>query len=113
MNAIASGVSRFLLALKACFFQAEPAGTLVFDIEGLGGSASDRREIAPTQSTPPSSLCHQPRQWQTATSEWINTITKPSSPLLTPVRTVVRVTTLDNFTTRREELATSWWTLCH
>ncbi len=48
MNAIASGgeMSRFLLALKACFSQAEPAGTLVFDEIDVGVSGRVAQAIA-------------------------------------------------------------------
>ena len=117
MNAIASGgeMSRFLLALKACFSQAEPAGTLVFDEIDVGVSGRVAQAIAEklhqlSQRHQVLCVTHQPLVAAMADRHFRvdkHTITQPSFP--TPhsaVRTVVRVTTLDNFNTRREELAT-------
>lgn len=117
MNAIASGgeMSRFLLALKACFSQAEPAGTLVFDEIDVGVSGRVAQAIAEklhqlSQRHQVLCVTHQPLVAAMADRHFRvdkHIITQPSFPTPhSPVRTVVRVTTLDNFNTRREELAT-------
>ena len=117
LTAIASGgeMSRFLLALKATFSQSEAAGTLVFDEIDVGVSGRVTQAIAEklhqlSQRHQVLCVTHQPLVAAMADRHFRvdkQVIDQPS--LFTPdsdVRTVVRVTTLDNFTTRREELAT-------
>ncbi|HCF27291.1 MAG TPA: DNA repair protein RecN [Cyanobacteria bacterium UBA11049] len=126
--AIASGgeMSRFLLALKACFSHAEPAGTLIFDEIDVGVSGRVAQAIAEklhqlSQRHQVLCVTHQPlvaamadRHFrvdkQIVAQETVvgSGLTDRSSlPIQeTEIRTVVRVTALDNLTTRREELAT-------
>ncbi len=137
LMAIASGgeMSRFLLALKACFSQADAAGTLVFDEIDVGVSGRVAQAIAEklhqlSQRHQVLCVTHQPLVAAMADRHFRvdkHTITQQSavngqpkkqdaeeSKIQNPkskiepsdVRTVVRVTALDNFTTRREELAT-------
>lgn len=123
MSETASGgeMSRFLLALKACFAQIDSASTLVFDEIDVGVSGRVAQAIAQKfhqLSHRHQVLCvtHQPiiaamadqhfrvnKQIIAAAAEIHNpdTITPPITP---DVRTVVRVTKLDN-QERREELA--------
>jgi len=75
---------------------------------GVSRVAQAIAEIAPTQSTTKffvSPTNRSSQQWQTATSEWINTSSSTPSPL-PPQCVQLFGTTLDNFNTRREELAT-------
>jgi DNA repair protein RecN (Recombination protein N) len=112
LTAIASGgeMSRFLLALKACFSQADPAGTLVFDEIDVGVSGKVAQAIAlklHQLSDRQQVLCvtHQPLVAAMADRHFrvdklvVDTTSAPD------VRTVVRVKSLDNVSTRREELA--------
>ena len=125
--AIASGgeMSRFLLALKACFSNAEPAGTLIFDEIDVGVSGRVAQAIAQklhqlSQRHQVLCVTHQPlvaamadRHFrvdkQIVAQETVveASLTDKSSQTIheAEVRTVVRVTALDNLITRREELA--------
>jgi len=125
--AIASGgeMSRFLLALKACFSNAEPAGTLIFDEIDVGVSGRVAQAIAEklhqlSQRHQVLCVTHQPLVAAMAdrhfrvdkqivaqeTGVGADLTYKSSQPVQeTEIRTVVRVTALDNLTTRREELA--------
>lgn len=115
LTAIASGgeMSRFLLALKACFSESDPAGTLVFDEIDVGISGRVTQVIAEklhqlSQRHQVLCVTHQPLVAAMADRHFrVDKVFESS--LLVPdseVRTVVQVTALDNFTTRREELAT-------
>lgn len=116
LTAIASGgeMSRFLLALKACFSEAEAAGTLVFDEIDVGVSGRVTQAIAEklhqlSQRHQVLCVTHQPVVAAMADRHFrVDKQVIDQTSLLTPseVRTVVRVTALDNFSTRREELAT-------
>ena len=119
LTAIASGgeMSRFLLALKACFSQADADTTLVFDEIDVGVSGRVAQAIAEKlhqlgQISQVLCVTHQPlvaamadRHFrvdkQVITSDTGNK-TNNGHP---EQRTVVRVTSLDNLTKRREELA--------
>ena len=125
--AIASGgeMSRFLLALKACFSNAEPAGTLIFDEIDVGVSGRVAQAIAHklhqlSQRHQVLCVTHQPLVAAMAdrhfrvdkqivaqeTGVGAGLTDQPSQPIQeAEVRTVVRVTALDNLITRREELA--------
>ncbi len=125
--AIASGgeMSRFLLALKACFSNAEPAGTLIFDEIDVGVSGRVAQAIAQklhqlSQRHQVLCVTHQPLVAAMAdrhfrvdkqivaqeTGVAAGLTDKSSQPIQeAEVRTVVRVTALDNLITRREELA--------
>ena len=125
--AIASGgeMSRFLLALKACFSNAEPAGTLIFDEIDVGVSGRVAQAIAHklhqlSQRHQVLCVTHQPlvaamadRHFrvdkQIVAQETVveaSLTDRSSQPIQeAEVRTVVRVTALDNLITRREELA--------
>ncbi|MDF5715128.1 MAG: DNA repair protein RecN [Rhizonema sp. NSF051] len=121
LTKIASGgeMSRFLLALKACFSQADTTETLVFDEIDVGVSGRVAQAIAERlhqlgQRQQVLCVTHQPlvaamadRHFRvdkrtikevSAESEIQNLDAKIE-------RTVVRVTTLDNLNKRREELA--------
>ncbi len=122
LTATASGgeMSRFLLALKACFSEADPSGTLVFDEIDVGVSGRVAQAIAEklhqlSQRHQVLCVTHQPLVAAMADCHFrvdkhiiaqpngngiLTSVTAPSE-----VRTVVRVTALDNFTTRRAELA--------
>ncbi len=118
--AIASGgeMSRFLLALKACFSQVDSASTLVFDEIDVGVSGRVAQAIAAKLyqlSHRHQVLCvtHQPLVAAMADhhfrvdKETINSYLNPENNLesIHPAeRTVVRATILDN-SQRREELA--------
>ncbi len=124
MSETASGgeMSRFLLALKACFAQIDSAGTLVFDEIDVGVSGRVAQAIAQKfhqLSHRHQVLCvtHQPiiaamadrhfrvnKQIIEATAEINHHSDNISLPITPDVRTVVRVTKLDN-RERREELA--------
>jgi DNA repair protein RecN (Recombination protein N) len=115
--AIASGgeMSRFLLALKACFSHADPGGTMVFDEIDVGVSGRVAQAIAQKLhqlSSHHQVLCvtHQPLIAAMADRHFrvdkqvIEQTLLPAAD--SDLRTVVRVSALDNLTTRREELAT-------
>lgn len=118
LTAIASGgeMSRFLLALKACFSQAESTGTMVFDEIDVGVSGRVAQAIAEklhqlSQHHQVLCVTHQPlvaamadRHFRVDKHTIIQETGAKSQE--SEVRTVVRVTSLDTFTTRREELAT-------
>ncbi len=120
LTAIASGgeMSRFLLALKACFSQADPGATLVFDEIDVGVSGRVAQAIAEklhqlSQLHQVLCVTHQPLVAAMADRHFRvdkHIIAQANGNLANPqhpdIRTVVRVTALDNFTTRREELAT-------
>jgi len=119
LTEIASGgeMSRFLLALKACFNQADAAATLVFDEIDVGVSGRVAQAIAEklhqlSQSHQVLCVTHQPLVAAMADKHFRvdkQTITqgkgKKSNNGNSEQRTVVRVTNLDDLTTRREELA--------
>ena len=122
LTATASGgeMSRFLLALKACFSEADPSGTLVFDEIDVGVSGRVAQAIAEklhqlSQRHQVLCVTHQPLVAAMADCHFRvdkHIIAQPNgNGILTSVtassevRTVVRVTALDNFTTRRAELA--------
>ncbi|MDB9303492.1 MULTISPECIES: DNA repair protein RecN [Cyanophyceae] len=110
--AIASGgeMSRFLLALKACFCQVDAAETMVFDEIDVGVSGRVAQAIAEklhqlSQNNQVLCVTHQPLVAAMADRHFrVNkqTITKSNN---TEQRTVVRVTNLENLSHRREELA--------
>ncbi len=110
--AIASGgeMSRFLLALKACFCQVDAAETMVFDEIDVGVSGRVAQAIAEklhqlSQNNQVLCVTHQPLVAAMADRHFrVNkqTITQSSH---TQQRTVVRVTNLENLSHRREELA--------
>ncbi len=126
LTAVASGgeMSRFLLALKACFSEVEPSGSLVFDEIDVGVSGRVTQAIAEklhqlSQRHQVLCVTHQPLVAAMADRHFRvdkHIIAQPNAngskqaidyPEASPdVRTVVRVTALDNFTTRREEIAT-------
>jgi len=127
LMAIASGgeMSRFLLALKACFSQADPAGTLVFDEIDVGVSGRVAQAIAEklhqlSQHHQVLCVTHQPLVAAMADRHFRvdkQVIAQPNGKGTNPrkssqndqhpdIRTVVRVTALNDFTARREELAT-------
>ena len=115
-------MSRFLLALKACFAQSEKSSrTLIFDEIDAGVSGKVAQAISEKLhklSRKYKVLCvnHQPlvsamadnhfrvtKQMIEESSKTVNLENKQLS--LPKIRTVVRVTNLDNRQTRREELA--------
>ncbi|MBE9199860.1 MULTISPECIES: DNA repair protein RecN [unclassified Nodularia (in: cyanobacteria)] len=110
--AIASGgeMSRFLLALKACFCQVDAAETMVFDEIDVGVSGRVAQAIAEklhqlSQSNQVLCVTHQPLVAAMADRHFRvdkQTITQGNN---TEQRTVVRVTNLENLSHRREELA--------
>ena len=119
LTAIASGgeMSRFLLALKACFSQADAVETLVFDEIDVGVSGRVAQAIAEklhqlSQGHQVLCVTHQPLVAAMADRHFrvdkqtINQVKgKKENNGHNEERTVVRVTTLDNLTKRREELA--------
>ncbi|MGH1397298.1 MAG: DNA repair protein RecN [Trichormus sp.] len=119
LTEIASGgeMSRFLLALKACFNQTDAAGTLVFDEIDVGVSGRVAQAIAEklhqlSQKHQVLCVTHQPLVAAMADKHFrVNkqTITqgqgKKANNGNTEERTVVRVTNLHDLTTRRDELA--------
>ncbi len=119
LTEVASGgeMSRFLLALKACFSQVDVAGTMVFDEIDVGVSGRVAQAIAEklhqlSQRNQVLCVTHQPLVAAMADrhfrvdKETINQGKgKKANNQNAEQRTVVRVTTLDNLTTRREELA--------
>ncbi|MDP5339022.1 MAG: DNA repair protein RecN [Nodularia sp. (in: cyanobacteria)] len=110
--AIASGgeMSRFLLALKACFCQVDAAETMVFDEIDVGVSGRVAQAIAEklhqlSQNNQVLCVTHQPLVAAMADRHFRvdkQTISQGSN---TEQRTVVRVTNLENLSHRREELA--------
>ncbi|TVP56643.1 MAG: DNA repair protein RecN [Nodularia sp. (in: Bacteria)] len=117
--AIASGgeMSRFLLALKACFSQVDAAETMVFDEIDVGVSGRVAQAIAEklyqlSQNNQVLCVTHQPLVAAMADRHFRvdkQTITqgkgKNNSNGHPEQRTVVRVTNLENLSHRREELA--------
>jgi len=119
LTAIASGgeMSRFLLALKACFSQADAVETMVFDEIDVGVSGRVAQAIAEklhqlSQGHQVLCVTHQPLVAAMADRHFrvdkqvINQVKEQKEKNgSSEERTVVRVTTLDNLTKRREELA--------
>ncbi|MBD2774017.1 DNA repair protein RecN [Iningainema tapete] len=119
LTEIASGgeMSRFLLALKACFSTADTIGTLVFDEIDVGVSGRVAQAIAEklhqlSQGNQVLCVTHQPlvaamadRHFRVAKQVINQAKGKKENNGHSEERTVVRVTTLDNLTKRREELA--------
>ena len=114
LTEIASGgeMSRFLLALKACFHQGNEVGTMIFDEIDVGVSGRVAQAIAEklhqlSQGHQVLCVTHQPLIAAMADRHFrvdklvINKARNSNDEQ----RTVVRVTSLDNLTTRREELA--------
>ncbi|MEA5616375.1 DNA repair protein RecN [Cronbergia sp. UHCC 0137] len=112
LTAIASGgeMSRFLLALKAGFKQADGATTMIFDEIDVGVSGRVAQAIAEklhqlSQNQQVLCVTHQPLIAAMADRHFRvdkQVIDKTNNG---EQRTVVRVTSLDNLNTRREELA--------
>ncbi|MEH1927256.1 DNA repair protein RecN [Nostoc sp.] len=119
LTEVASGgeMSRFLLALKACFSQVDVAGTMVFDEIDVGVSGRVAQAIAEklhhlSQRNQVLCVTHQPlvaamadRHFRVDKQTINQGKGKKANNDNAEQRTVVRVTTLDNLTTRREELA--------
>jgi DNA repair protein RecN (Recombination protein N) len=118
LTEIASGgeMSRFLLALKSCFSLADSAGTMVFDEIDVGVSGRVAQAIAEklhqlSQHQQVLCVTHQPLVAAMADRHFrvdkqtISAKGKTENNDNSEVRTVVRVTSLDNNTTRRDELA--------
>lgn len=118
LTEIASGgeMSRFLLALKSCFHQGNEVGTFIFDEIDVGVSGRVAQAIAEklhqiSQGHQVLCVTHQPliaamadRHFRVAKLV-INKAVNSAVNSNDEQRTVVRVTSLDNLTTRREELA--------
>ncbi|MBS3030150.1 MAG: DNA repair protein RecN [Dolichospermum sp. DET50] len=114
LTEIASGgeMSRFLLALKACFHRGNEVGTMIFDEIDVGVSGRVAQAIAEklhqlSQGHQVLCVTHQPLIAAMADRHFrvdklVINKTRNSND---EQRTVVRVTSLDNLTTRREELA--------
>ncbi|MFM6277424.1 MAG: DNA repair protein RecN, partial [Dolichospermum sp.] len=114
LTEIASGgeMSRFLLALKSCFHQGNRGGTFIFDEIDVGVSGRVAQAIAEklhqiSQGHQVLCVTHQPliaamadRHFRVAKLVINKAINSDHEQ-----RTVVRVTSLDNLTTRGEELA--------
>ncbi len=119
LSAIASGgeMSRFLLALKACFSQAETPGTMVFDEIDVGVSGKVAQAIAEklhqlSQKQQVLCVTHQPLVAAMADRHFrvdkqvINEVrSQKDNNGHSEERTVVRVTILDKLSKRRQELA--------
>lgn len=119
LTEIASGgeMSRFLLALKACFSQADAAATLVFDEIDVGVSGRVAQAIAEklhqlSQCRQVLCVTHQPlvaamadRHFRVAKQVISGASGHQTNNGYSEQRTVVRVTALDNLSKRREELA--------
>lgn len=113
LTEIASGgeMSRFLLALKSCFSQADTAGTMIFDEIDVGVSGRVAQAIAEklhqlSQQQQVLCVTHQPLVAAMADRHFrVDKQTINQENAQSEVRTVVRVTSLDNITTRRDELA--------
>nr|ALT22082.1 DNA repair protein [Anabaena sp. XPORK15F] len=111
LTEIASGgeMSRFLLALKACFNHSDEVETMVFDEIDVGVSGIVAQSIAEklhqlSQNQQVLCVTHQPLVAAMADRHFrvvkeVNQVNNDEE------RTVVRVTKLDNLTTRRQELA--------
>ena len=113
-------MSRFLLALKACFSNAEGAGTLIFDEIDVGVSGKVAQAIADKLhqlGNKHQVLCvtHQPlvaamadhhfRVTKQIVEEPTQVEAQNGNSSLPEIRTVVRVAALDTLRTRRDELA--------
>ncbi|MFN6487845.1 MULTISPECIES: DNA repair protein RecN [unclassified Nostoc] len=119
LTEVASGgeMSRFLLALKACFSQVDVAGTMVFDEIDVGVSGRVAQAIAEklhhlSQRNQVLCVTHQPlvaamadRHFRVDKQTINQGKGKKANDENAEQRTVVRVTMLDNLTTRCEELA--------
>ncbi|MEH2310113.1 MAG: DNA repair protein RecN [Nostoc sp.] len=119
LTEIASGgeMSRFLLALKACFSQVDVVGTMVFDEIDVGVSGRVAQAIAEklyqlSQRNQVLCVTHQPlvaamadRHFRVDKQTINQGKGKKTNNGNAEQRTVVRVSTLDNLSTRREELA--------
>ncbi|BAZ67402.1 DNA repair protein RecN [Fischerella sp. NIES-4106] len=119
LSETASGgeMSRFLLALKACFSQAQTTGTMVFDEIDVGVSGRVAQAIAEklhqlSQFHQVLCVTHQPLVAAMADRHFrvdkqvINRIKgRKEHNGSSEERTVVRITSLDNLNKRREELA--------
>ncbi|MEH1874072.1 DNA repair protein RecN [Nostoc sp.] len=113
LTEVASGgeMSRFLLALKACFSQVDVAGTMVFDEIDVGVSGRVAQAIAEklhqlSQRNQVLCVTHQPLVAAMADRHFrVDKQTINQGKGNADQRTVVRVTTLENLNTRREELA--------
>ncbi|TFI56231.1 DNA repair protein RecN [Mastigocladus laminosus UU774] len=119
LSETASGgeMSRFLLALKACFSQAQTTGTMVFDEIDVGVSGRVAQAIAEklyqlSQFHQVLCVTHQPLVAAMADRHFrvdkqvINQIKgKKEHNGSSEERTVVRISNLDNLNKRREELA--------
>ncbi len=118
LSSTASGgeMSRFLLALKACFSQSQQqSGTLIFDEIDAGVSGKVAQAIAEklhqlSQQYQILCVTHQPlvaamadKHFRVQKQMIEEKLTAEGS--LSEIRTVVRVNALDNLVTRREELA--------
>ncbi len=113
LTEVASGgeMSRFLLALKSCFSSLDPVGTLIFDEIDVGVSGKVANAIAEKLhqlSDRQQVLCvtHQPLVAAMADNHFRVDKLALDASIDADIRTVVRVKALDNFSTRREELAT-------
>lgn len=119
LTEIASGgeMSRFLLALKACFSRSDAAETLVFDEIDVGVSGRVAQAIAEklhqlSQTNQVLCVTHQPlvaamadRHFRVDKQIITQGKGKKANNGSSEQRTVVRVTNLVDLTTRREELA--------
>ncbi|MBD2567906.1 DNA repair protein RecN [Anabaena lutea] len=112
LTEIASGgeMSRFLLALKACFNQHDGADTMVFDEIDVGVSGRVAQAIAEklhqlSQNQQVLCVTHQPLIAAMADRHFRVDKQVINNNGNTEQRTVVRVTSLDNLNTRRQELA--------
>jgi DNA repair protein RecN (Recombination protein N) len=116
LSSTASGgeMSRFLLALKSCFSKLPSAsGTLIFDEIDAGVSGKVAQAIADKlhqlgEQYQVLCVTHQPLVAALADQHfrvYKQMIAEDSQDNLSEIRTVVRVTSLDNRQTRREELA--------
>ncbi|MBW4479030.1 MAG: DNA repair protein RecN [Tolypothrix brevis GSE-NOS-MK-07-07A] len=112
LTQIASGgeMSRFLLALKSCFSLADSAGTMVFDEIDVGVSGRVAQAIGEklhqlSQHQQVLCVTHQPLVAAMADCHFRVDKQTINNNDNNEVRTVVRVTSLDNNTTRRDELA--------
>ncbi|MDJ0799382.1 MAG: DNA repair protein RecN [Calothrix sp. MO_167.B12] len=119
LSAIASGgeMSRFLLALKACFSQADGVETMVFDEIDVGVSGRVAQAIAEklyqlSQEHQVLCVTHQPlvaamadRHFRVSKQVIHQVKGQKESNGHREERTVIRVTALDNLSKRRQELA--------
>ncbi len=119
LSSIASGgeMSRFLLALKACFSQADGVETMVFDEIDVGVSGRVAQAIAEklhqlSQTHQVLCVTHQPlvaamadRHFQVSKQVINQNQSQKKNTGHSEERTVVRVNALDNLSKRRQELA--------